>query len=837
MTSRLSLAAATLAALLCLNTWPATAATAQERTKSLIAVLNSDAPLFEKARACQQLGEVGTAEAVPALARLLADPGLSAYARSGLEGIPDPSAAAALRNAAQTLHGPLLAGVVNSLGALRDDQAVEVLARLAADQASGVGKEALLALGNISNSESIRLLEQMLTGGPAATRAEAASACLLAADRQRTSGNLSRALALYELLRQPNIPLTIRVGATRGAILARSTDRVPFLITQLKSDELAIRNSALLTIREIPNSALATALNTVVPQAAPELQGQLLLAMADCHNHESVSVVQKLSGSSNTEIRQTALAVLGRLGPGAVPALLQALQQERPAEERAVILGGLRAMQGVEANPHLVHALASADTPAVRVELIRLLESRGVTSAAPEFLKQASAPEPNVAIAALSALSSLGSDNELGALIDITKSSTDDTVRGSAESALAGICTRAGQPACKTVLGELTRAGKPSERNSWVRVLTQAACAEALPAIQDAATDRDPEVADNALTQLGHWPTPAPMEVLLQAVDSTGIPRLQKAARTSVLQLAATAIDGAQASDAQIFAWLARVHGAENSIEENRRILGLLGRLKTVESFRLIEPYLENPELRTEAAAALVQIAPALAKTESAGALKTALEKIAETVPNDDLRRRAAQITKSIPAPKPEISLFDGRTLAGWEGSTNVWRVRDSAIVGGSLNGNPQNEFLVTLRPYTNFVLRLEYKLVGTEGFVNGGVQFRSARVANPPNEMKGYQADIGAGYSGSLYDESRRNTFLAQADKAAVQRLEKPNDWNTYEVRCEGNRIQLVLNGERTVDYTEGVADIPQQGLIGLQIHGGCKAEISFRNLRLQEL
>ncbi len=225
-------------------------------------------------------------------------------------------------------------------------------------------------------------------------------------------------------------------GGNPGGILARSTDRVPFLIAQLQSDELPIRNAALLTIREIPNDALATALNTVVPQAAPELQGQLLLAMADCHNHESVSVVQTLSGSSNTEIRKTALAVLGRLGPGAVPALLQALQQEHPSEERAVILGGLRAMQGAEANPHLVHALASAGTPSLRVELIRLLESRGVTSAAPEFLKQASAPEHNVAIAALSALSSLGSENELRALIDFTKSSTDNTVRGSAESAL-----------------------------------------------------------------------------------------------------------------------------------------------------------------------------------------------------------------------------------------------------------------------------------------------------------------------------------------------------------------------------------------------------------------
>ena len=70
-----------------------------EKTREWIAVLQSNAGLFEKARACQQLGENGAKEAVPALAALLTDEHLNAYARSGLEGIADPSAAEALRKA------------------------------------------------------------------------------------------------------------------------------------------------------------------------------------------------------------------------------------------------------------------------------------------------------------------------------------------------------------------------------------------------------------------------------------------------------------------------------------------------------------------------------------------------------------------------------------------------------------------------------------------------------------------------------------------------------------------------------------------------------------------
>ena len=184
------------------------------------------------------------------------------------------------------------------------------------------------------------------------------------------------------------------------------------------------------------------------------------------------------------------------------------------------------------------------------------------------------------------------------------------------------------------------------------------------------------------------------------------------------------------------------------------------------------------------------------------------------------------------------VPLWDGKTFDGWEGETNkVWRIRDGAILGGSLEGNPRNEFLATRRAYTNFHLRFEYKLVGTEGFVNGGVQFRSKRIANPPNEMSGYQADIGAGYSGCLYDESRRNKMLAMADTNLVARVEKPGDWNHYEVIARGADIQLILNGQRTATWVERTDGIDGSGLIALQIHGACKAEIAFRNVTIEEL
>jgi len=187
------------------------------------------------------------------------------------------------------------------------------------------------------------------------------------------------------------------------------------------------------------------------------------------------------------------------------------------------------------------------------------------------------------------------------------------------------------------------------------------------------------------------------------------------------------------------------------------------------------------------------------------------------------------------------VSLFDGRSFTGWVGDTNkTWRIQDGALTGGTLKEKvPQNEFLRSVRPYTNFVLRLKVKLLGTPagGFVNGGVQVRSQPAKSPPNEMVGYQCDVGEGWWGALYDESRGNKVLMKPDLKAVERTLKKDDWNEYLIRCEGKRVRSWLNGEAMIDYSEPDDSIEQSGLLGLQVHGGGPTEVSYKDISIEEL
>ena len=183
-----------------------------------LAVLASDAGLREKARACQELGDFGGPASVPALAALLGKEYLADYARSGLEGIKDPSAGEALRTALPTLEGRYLAGVVNSLGVRRDTAAVPALQKLALDPKRGAAEAAIASLGMIATPAAAKTLQTILVSGPAALRVPAAHAALVAAEQLVRDGNTTAARAVLSAVVQALPPGHVATAANDKSV-------------------------------------------------------------------------------------------------------------------------------------------------------------------------------------------------------------------------------------------------------------------------------------------------------------------------------------------------------------------------------------------------------------------------------------------------------------------------------------------------------------------------------------------------------------------------------------------------------------------------------------------
>ena len=183
--------------------------------------------------------------------------------------------------------------------------------------------------------------------------------------------------------------------------------------------------------------------------------------------------------------------------------------------------------------------------------------------------------------------------------------------------------------------------------------------------------------------------------------------------------------------------------------------------------------------------------------------------------------------------PAEFVPLFDGKSLEGWEGDPELWRVEEGQIIGSTdAKKLTHNSFLATRKAYGNFVLRLKFKLRNG----NSGVQFRSRQFEEYVE--RGYQADIADNqYLGILYEEGGRG-ILVNVDADEVAKHYRPGDWNEYEITADGPRIIQRLNGHVTVEYVERDAEKgAAEGIIALQLHVGDAMEVRFKDLEIKEL
>ena len=199
--------------------------------------------------------------------------------------------------------------------------------------------------------------------------------------------------------------------------------------------------------------------------------------------------------------------------------------------------------------------------------------------------------------------------------------------------------------------------------------------------------------------------------------------------------------------------------------------------------------------------------------------------------------------------------MFDGSSLAGWEGDKEFWKVEGGLLVGESTAAKPlpANTFLIyTKSQPADFEIKMDFKITGG----NTGVQYRSERAPDiGPFVLKGYQADIDFAnqWTGQLYEERGRG-FLALPGQATATRGDKPvifatptpadalkaainvGGWNTIHIIARGDLVVHAINGKVSAVFLDGdKAKRPTKGFIGLQLHTGPPMRVEYRNLGIR--
>ena len=232
------------------------------------------------------------------------------------------------------------------------------------------------------------------------------------------------------------------------------------------------------------------------------------------------------------------------------------------------------------------------------------------------------------------------------------------------------------------------------------------------------------------------------------------------------------------------------------------------------------------------------------------------------------------------------VQIFDGKTLSGWDGRSNIWHVEDGALVGESSPEHPSGttNIIWTGGEPGNFELKLEMKLEGSGA--NGGVQYRSFRVAPKDNPLpldltpdqrarreqeqtlalknakwnvSGYQADFDFAnkYTGQLYEQEsprgiiawrgqvvatepgKKPTLLATLGSSDdLKSVIKPEEWNQVEIIADGNMLTYIINGRIMSVLVDTDPEFTRaKGIIAFEIEGPGTVKISHRNIWLKAL
>jgi HEAT repeat protein len=755
---------------------------AQSNELQMIAALKTELPRNEKITICQELGRVGTKEAIAPLAVLLDNPELAHAARYGLEMIPDPAVDEALREAAGRLKGLLLVGVIQSIGNRRDAKAISLLAPHLSDADQAIVVAAATALGKIATPAAAEALKPML--GKCPSVAEAYLACAVGAQ------NPKEALSLYAdiLKAKGTVPKSVRMAALRGQMLSSGSDGMDLWETTLQSDDPDETDIALRTALDFPKSEKVTKSLAKMLGKIPAKQIRMCEVLAERGDPVAgpeLLVLAKGGGSSDPEIRLAAATALTRLGSVDVLPILTELaavdNAELSARARALLVG----FSGKEGDSAI---LALLDNPEANKRLvgITLAASGRVVAAVPKLLSLTGDADAKVSEASFKALGDLVEANDVPALLSIVERTTgaEPAVR-----ALSSVCVRLAAAGTGSALEPVVVAyGKAQGKikHALLKVLCSTSNAQALDIARAAITQSaDAELKEAAMRLVCEWKTREALPELEKIAQEATSERLKILALRGYVRL--SMLEAVSQEDKE--AAMIRARGWAVRDDERTLIDATLKDIRqTANDEKGFKPMFNGKNLSQW-------------ETTKSGPWWRVVEGVL-----------TAESTPEVSCKTNDHLIWKGGTPGDFELRTE-FRLSKSANSGIQMRSEAVSN-----------------KDTGYQADMNGGGNYVGFLYHPKMHLIGGRGEKVTLGVDG-------KKTAQRFANAAELQKVYKVEDWNTYRIICRGPEITLYVNDVLMSRFTDLRPDSPKEGTITLQMHAGPPMKIEYRNLRIKML
>ncbi len=584
---------------------------------------------------CKELSIMGSAAAVPTLSKMLYDPRTADIARYALERIPGEDVDKALLKALGKTKGLVQVGVINTLGERKTLAAQKPLAKLLKNKDTQVAAAAAAALGKMGTSfaaENLAAAQKIDALRPAAVDAFLHNADLLC-----KAGQVKEAESAYRLMFSPDQPTAVRSAALVG--LVKTVDNpTELLISVLRSEPKALKAVAAGLVHQSCRTIDVKAVVEELPKLPAETKLQLLTALrlkGDTAARENVLQALDDEDPEVCAAAAEALATLGRAEDVPRLALLAATAAE-PVKSAAKT--SLARLNSPGTDDAMLTAMETAEGPVLQT-LIETLGERNL-AAVPKLLSLTQHGDRRVRVAAFKSLGLVASPADLPALIDALIACSGDAERREAERTVVAVSRKVNEKQAGAAIAAMPKATSPEARASLLLVIGRLGDAEGLPILMSALKDKNVELQRAAVVALSEWPTPEPLNDLLDAAKNLKDETLRVLALRGFITLVGRPCERPKSETTALYKTALDL--AQNAAEKRQALSGL-AKVYSAEAFDLAARYLDDPETAAEAELAVVENAVRLGEQKTE-ARKNIIRRIGERSTDERIKRAVESI-------------------------------------------------------------------------------------------------------------------------------------------------------------------------------------------------
>ena len=809
---------------------------------------------YVKSYFISQLNYFGSDASITHLTPYLTDPKLQDPVIRAIRDIYPEGAADLFADRLQSCEGRTQIALVNAIKNTGNSRHSEAVAALAGSESPELQRSVLACLAILGNPDSQKLLSDAAKETaymPEPTRATGSLNVYAKTLSEQNEHSLSMKIC-KTLMKKCTAPEQIhfKSAALLTAAGNESIEKsVTLLVDAMKDKNKPYRMTAIryAAANNTPVDPWVSALNS---SKNGEVKAEILSLFGMLHSDETLSVISSYMNDPDAAVRQQAVLSLALIKKSeAVPAIIDYTVSYPAAPDNKTARAALLQTVGIDQLPLLTEALDGAPEGA-KVVLIEVIAAKGDPGSF-DILYTQIAQTGAVRAASLKNLYLVADQGDLGNLMKLFDQLEDKDEIAHIETALVAAINRGSYKEVSTQ-ALLLHAANTFTIEKYIGVLAKVGGQEALEAVYESYNTGDEDARKMAFTGLIKSDDIYAATPLFEICSQTTVAEEKDAAFKSYVRI----VSSSTIPDDQKLLLLRKIESHANSPRDTGQLLRAMGGVKTFLSFVTLSAYLEQDELKTQAANALVSVVLPSNGKDNGMKGKLVKEKLImarDIITGPDTEYLKIDIQNYLDKMPEEIgfvSMFNGTNLEGWQGLATDpvkkaelsekklqklqeeaneklkenWSVKDNSIV---FNGDGSN--LCSIKEYGSFEMIVDWRITkkGDSGIYLRGTP--QVQIWDTARVDAGAQVGSGGLYNNQEYESKP----LLVADNPI-------GDWNTFRIIMIDEKVTVYLNGQLVVDnvvmenYWDRSIPIYVTGSIELQAHG---TDLAFRDIYVKEL